>query len=117
RTESERPASRRSRRRPSRMLDETEFSIELCCGVRHTRMNLKLRSGSHSRGWSMTTARARGVRRAIAATGGLLLSASILSACGDSSEDGDTAAGEAPGTVAMDLRNDVDTFDPFLTAA
>ena len=47
------------------------------------------------------------------------LAASLLAACGSgSSTDGAAAnVGEAPKQITMDLRNDVDTFDPMLTAA
>jgi peptide/nickel transport system substrate-binding protein len=53
----------------------------------------------------------------VGAVGVLLLSTCVLAACGDSSDGGDNVAGEAPDSVVMDLRNDVDTFDPYLTAA
>ncbi|GEO88321.1 peptide ABC transporter substrate-binding protein [Aeromicrobium flavum] len=65
----------------------------------------------------MIPSRTRTPLRALGAAGALLLSASLLSACGDSSDGGDRVAGKAPDAVVMDLRNDVDTFDPFLTAA
>ncbi|MCD9153908.1 ABC transporter substrate-binding protein [Aeromicrobium duanguangcaii] len=65
----------------------------------------------------MTAPRIRSLRRGVGAVGVLLLSTSVLAACGGSSEGGDRVAGKAPESLVMDLRNDVDTFDPFLTAA
>ncbi|MCQ3999547.1 hypothetical protein GL325_14065 [Aeromicrobium sp. 636] len=65
----------------------------------------------------MTAPRNRSLRRGVGALGLMVLSTSVLAACGGSAEGGDNVAGEAPKQVTMDLRNDVDTFDPMLTAA
>lgn len=58
-------------------------------------------------------------RRRIAALAGIGLLVSTLAACSDGSPGGAGAAeaGEAPQEITMDLRNDIDTFDPMLTAA
>ncbi|MET0467405.1 MAG: ABC transporter substrate-binding protein [Aeromicrobium sp.] len=65
----------------------------------------------------MFSLRTRPWRHTVGLAGALVLSASILAACGGSDEGGDRVAGKAPDSVVMDLRNDVDTFDPMLTAA
>ena len=57
------------------------------------------------------------VRRSLSAIAAVTLSVSILAACGDSETDNKKASGEVPESITMDLRNDVDTFDPMLTAA
>lgn len=46
-----------------------------------------------------------------------LLVGSMAACAGGGDRDFGVAAGEAPTEITMDLRNDVDTFDPMLTAA
>src|SRR5690606_32566267 len=41
----------------------------------------------------------------------------ILAACGTDSSESGTEAGEVPESIVMDLRNDVDSFDPVLSAS
>lgn len=40
-----------------------------------------------------------------------------LAACGDSEDQADTGSGDVPESVSIVLRNDVDSFDPFLSQA
>lgn len=62
--------------------------------------------------------RPRTVRRALAATATVALGAAVLTACGGDADGGSGgASGETPDAVTMVLRNDVDSFDPMLTAA
>lgn len=77
---------------------------------------MKLRSGKATRS---TRHAAGGVRRVLGATAAVALAGSVLAACGDGggADDYGVAVGEAPPELTMVVRNDVDTFDPMLTAA
>ncbi|MCD9153909.1 ABC transporter substrate-binding protein [Aeromicrobium duanguangcaii] len=56
-------------------------------------------------------------RRGLATAAVAAVAASLLAACGGGDSSGSGASGETPEQVTMVLRNDVDTFDPMLTAA
>ena len=60
------------------------------------------------------------VAKVVAAAAVAALASSVLAACGPSgsgTKDFGVAAGEAPEDISLVVRNDVDTFDPALTAA
>lgn len=55
--------------------------------------------------------------RLVAAAAGPLLLMPMLAACDSAEETSPQASGEAPDSVSLVLRNDVDSFDPFKSAA
>lgn len=69
-------------------------------------------SGAARRGWSTG-------RRALGVATAAVLASSTLAACGGggTSTDFGVETGETPKSLTMDLRNDVDTFDPGLSAS
>lgn len=59
------------------------------------------------------------VRRGVGVVAAVALAGSVLAACGSesASKDFGVSVGETPKSLTMDLRNDVDTFDPGLSAS
>ncbi|WP_186813792.1 ABC transporter substrate-binding protein [Aeromicrobium flavum] len=55
--------------------------------------------------------------RGLGSAAAVALGASLLAACGGGSDSSAGTTGEAPEQATLVLRNDVDTFDPMLTAA
>ncbi|MFO6451729.1 MULTISPECIES: ABC transporter substrate-binding protein [unclassified Aeromicrobium] len=71
-------------------------------------MKLNYRGGS---------GRPSALRRGLGSAAVVALAASLLAACGGGSDSSAGTSGEAPDQATLVLRNDVDTFDPMLTAA